>query len=170
MRVGRALVCIVARRNRSHTLIARVYKPDIPPKCTEMVWLGILNTQIQFKKIRQFSSSYGDEICLASIRWPARKVAGESTNGAKRKPIRENPNIFYPPKHLIVYFHMNPFLKENFNLANNCRSWSNYWIHKWPINNSEIICDPRLFVKSRKMLEIALAVSWRGRLTAWKTF
>ena len=37
---------------------------------------------------------------------------------------------------------MNPFWKENFNLANNYRSWSNYWIHKWPINNSEIICDP----------------------------
>ena len=76
-----ALVCIVARRNRSHTLIARVYKPDIPPKCTEMVWLGILNTQIQFKKIRQFSSSYGDEICQASIRWPARKVERVNKRG-----------------------------------------------------------------------------------------
>ena len=81
MRVGRALVCIVARRNRSHTLIARVYKPDIPPKCTEMVWLGILNTQIQFKKIRQFSSSYGDEICQASIRWPERKVERVNKRG-----------------------------------------------------------------------------------------
>ena len=93
MRVGRALVCIVARRNRSHTLIARVYKPDIPPKCTEMVWLGILNTQIQFKKIRQFSRWWWWN--LSGVHQVARgKSRVSQPNGAKRKPIRENPNIF----------------------------------------------------------------------------
>ena len=44
---GRAMIRILARRRWANIPMARPNEPDIPPKCTQKVWLGIYSTQIQ---------------------------------------------------------------------------------------------------------------------------
>ena len=46
---GRAMVRILVRRSRAKIPMARPNKPDIPPKRTKKVRLGIYRTQIQPK-------------------------------------------------------------------------------------------------------------------------
>jgi len=44
---GRVMVRILARRSRAKILMARPNEPDIPPKCTKKIRLGIYRTQIR---------------------------------------------------------------------------------------------------------------------------
>jgi len=44
---GRAIVPILARRSRAKMLMARLNEPDMPPKRTKKVRLGIYRTQIR---------------------------------------------------------------------------------------------------------------------------
>ena len=44
---GRAMVRILARRSRAKIPMARPNEPDMPPKRTKMVRLGIYRTQIR---------------------------------------------------------------------------------------------------------------------------
>ena len=46
---GRAMVRILARRSRAKIPMARPNEPDMPPKRTKKVRLGIYRTQIQPK-------------------------------------------------------------------------------------------------------------------------
>ena len=55
---GRAMVCIFARRMRAKIPMARPNDPEMSPKCTKMVRLGIYRTQISlnFSYPTRFSS------------------------------------------------------------------------------------------------------------------
>ena len=46
---GQAMVRILARRSRAKIPMVRPNEPDMPPKCTKKVLLGIYCTQIQPK-------------------------------------------------------------------------------------------------------------------------
>ena len=56
------MVRILARRSRAKIPMARPSKPDMPPKRTKRVRLGIYRNQIQAK------SRYGNKICQALYR------------------------------------------------------------------------------------------------------
>ena len=55
---GRAMVHILARRSRANIPIARPNEPDMPPKRTKKVLLGIYRTQIQPKIANSLCSSH----------------------------------------------------------------------------------------------------------------
>ena len=78
---GRAMVGILVRHNRGKIPMARPNEPDMPPKHTKKVWLGIYCTWIQPK----FSITYGNKICQALYR-VARKENNTSqlTNANKQ--------------------------------------------------------------------------------------
>ena len=66
---GRAMVRILARRSRAKILMARPNEPDVLPKCTKKVRLGIYRTQNprQTRSVQATLARYVVQIVLTCL-------------------------------------------------------------------------------------------------------